>query len=216
MSFKIITFHTASHNGLYDTYFLPSLLRHEPDARVEDYIVSVESDGDFLSLGFQRTIYLRLVGQLRAMENYGPDDILLSMDVDMVILRPFLADLRERMERDHLDIVYQSEDPEEGMNAGLFAFRCNSRMRGFLYDVLVAALASGGHMLEQYWMNELLPTSGLHYGLLPPSLYPNATNRGLCEDSLLYHATCTDPRDGRSSIELKTEVMHSLVNTGVG
>lgn len=66
MSPRIITFHTTSHNGLFDNYFRPSLLHHEPDARMEDHVLSVESDGDFLSLGFQRTIYLRLVGQLRA------------------------------------------------------------------------------------------------------------------------------------------------------
>lgn len=134
------------------------------------------------------------------------------MDVDILILRPFLSDIQERMEQGNFDIVYQSESPDGGFNAGLFAFRCNSRVRGFLYDVLVAALSSGGHMLEQYWMNELLPASGLRYGLLPPSLYPNGSNRGLCEDSLLYHATCTMPRDGKSSIELKTEAFDALLN----
>ena len=67
-----------------------------------------------------------------------------------------------------------------------------------------------GLNLDQQYMDILLPRSGLRFARLPASLYANATNQGLCAQSLLYHANDTAPRDGKSSIELKMDTFATL------
>ena len=202
---QILTFRTPSHDELFDGVFLPSLIKHEPRVWLENQRLDIEGNGDFLSQGFRRLIMCRLVGLLRVLDRARSGELFVCADVDILILAPFADSLANQMASGDMDILYQAELPNEGINAGLFAFRSVPAVRRFFLDVMEETVLQDHGILEQTAMQNLLPTSGLRYGRLDAALYANGTNGGLGATSVLYHANGTAPRDGKTSLELKRD-----------
>ena len=95
-----------------------------------------------------------------------------------------------------------------GVNLGVLALRCNAQVRQFVSHILNAMILEG--QWDQFAFNSLIPKSGLKSRVLP---FTFANGRvPIAPNSVLYHATCTVPIPGKSSLELKMEALKKAVD----
>ena len=198
---KIFTVATPAVDVLKTNVFLPSVAEHEPHCEVEVASWSCDGNGDFGSAGMRMAVQHKLeMICLWIEENAGA--VILVSDVDIRYLRPFAAAMQEALGDG--DIAFQRETHREGVNVGQMVIRCGKEILQFFREVLQEYETTGEW--EQVIINRRLPE--LNHRLLPVT-FAN-TKTGFCEGMHSFHAICTRPRDGMTSVEQKLRIFQRL------
>lgn len=178
-----------------------SIQRVEPDVDLTIRTFPLRGDADFQSLAFKthnRQKNRQLVNWIR--EHDGK--LIFVTDADVVYYRPFLSALQE--EAGNADLALAAETMAGGYNIGQMVVRCSERLVQF-FEAVGEELDRGAW--DQEAINRLLPASGLRHKSLSTrfanSAIWDALNTTAKREILSYHATGTEPRDGKSSLELK-------------
>ena len=201
---KIFTIITPAFETACDTWLVASLLEVEPgvDLSIECF-GSIRGTTDFQPFPFKLHNHQknrRLVEWIRHHEG----EVIFVTDSDIIYVRPFLEELEAEL--GDADLALSMERLDEAFNIGQMVVRCSEATARFFQSVGVE-LERGAW--DQEAINRLLPGSGLAVKMLSRRFANTAVWEALAPEErakiLSYHATGTDPRNGKSSLELKQE-----------
>ena len=205
---------------LLEDYFAPSL---KDDWRLITHpLLNYDQDQNFGTQGFKEIMYRKvqtLINDIIPQEISG-DGFVLS-DIDIQFFRPCAA-IIETCLKQH-DIVFQRECPHtREANCGFIAMRPTPEVINFWNQVeaeLKDALDSPIFTHEQKIANTILETgTQLNWGFLPNEIWawsnsPFFPSVDIPWDICLHHANCTEPKNGKSSMERKIEQLDLVRDT---
>jgi hypothetical protein len=201
---KIFTTITPAFKDACHEWLVASLHEVEPQAHLTiECFGAIRGTSDFQSFPFKLHNHQKNRKLVEWIRHYDGEVILVT-DSDIIYLQPFMDELR--MELDDADLAIAMERLHEDYNIGQMVIRCSAKTARFFEEV--------GRELErgawdQEAVNRLLPISELTVRMLSERFANTAVWESLPANErmriLSFHATGTDPRDGKSSMELKKE-----------
>lgn len=173
--------------GIARDFFLATM----PDSFLPvEHESGIWSSGDFMKDGYADLVTQKTRVTLAVLEDGPVGSVFVWSDVDVVFFRDCREDLLSRMEGK--DVLFQQERPytDAKVNTGFQVLRRCEATIDFYRDLLHLQLTTDEHR-QQPWADRMVRCQeGLRWGLLPKS-YAAESNRGLTEDSWIYHANCT-------------------------
>lgn len=201
---KLYCVYSQQFDRLFKQFFEPSLRRTDPQVEVVTDVIEVKGNADFRSPGFNQALIYKWKRGLELVTAHQ-GEIVLFTDVDIVFHRPLLPEILSAL--GDADIAATRETTGDvrhfGFNVGVLALRCSNEVQSFVSKMLDRMILRGEW--DQNLFNILLPESSLRTSALPLTF---ANGRIPYNDqSVLFHATRTEPREGKSSMEQKLEAL---------
>ena len=208
---KIFTTITPAFKEACHEWLATSLSKTEPrTSLIIESFDAIRGTSDFQSFPFKLHNHQKNRKLVEWIRQYDGEVVLVT-DSDIVYLQPFLDELK--LELGNADLAIAMERLDEDYNIGQMVIRCSSKTAEFFEEV--------GRELErgawdQEAVSRLLPISGLTVRMLSCRFANTAVWESLSSKErvriLSYHATGTDPRDGKSSMELKKEYFEQVLS----
>lgn len=199
---KIYAVTSPSVNWLYDSVFLPSILKVEPTAKVITFESDIGGNGDFSSPEFIHIQLFRLELILAWIkDNFG--EVILVSDIDIRYLRPFVKAMNDEIRG--YDLAFQQHG--NSANIGQMFIRCTPDTLIF-YEMVLSETRRTGEWEEVVLNKTLHNTFNGRYKLLSPQ-FAN-TKVGFMREMYSFHPIGTVPRPGASSRDLKIQQFEAL------
>lgn len=207
---RIYTTITPVYSDLVKSWMLDSLASMEPDADVHvEVFEEIEADGDFGTAEFNHH-NRRKAEKISEWIGKADGGVIFVCDADVIFLRPFQE--RLRAELGDYDIALSPEHlSRSGYNIGQVVIRCSEKTARF-YKKIADSLAAA--TWDQELINSSLPDSGLSHKALSPffsnTLIWRDIDNSARQSLFSYHATETFPSNGKTSIQLKQELIDEV------
>jgi len=192
---KLFCCYTPAHQRLFEEFFKPSL---DPEFELHSTLLDIGGSGDFLSPEFIRCILKKIDLVLESLAaNEG--EIIVWSDIDILFLKPAVAELQKSINLSAKDILFQREGPSASdINSGFFVCRAGRSVID-LFEKAREEMRLHPGLNEQYAINRILPGfKALNWGYLPLAFYARTHGWPPGSDIILYHANFTPGRDGVS------------------
>ncbi|MES2476500.1 MAG: putative nucleotide-diphospho-sugar transferase [Verrucomicrobiota bacterium] len=219
---KVLTSVTPVYGEICERWLEPSLRRSNPDVVLEvvvDSSAEAAGNGDFRSAGFDAHVANKM-GLIAEWARTEGEPFLVT-DADIVYFQPLEPILAEIL--GDADILLAREwlgEPHD-YNIGQMVVRPGPRTSEFFLQVEAVlragrnAVFGGDQPANQLVLNQMIRESGLNHGFLPPVFANGAIFEQLDAAQRLelvsYHATASFPQPGRTSIEIKHQLLAEAV-----
>lgn len=122
------------------------------------------------------------------------NDIIIISDIDIVFYKPVIPVILESMI--NLDICFQKERKNSGINIGFISIYCNETTLQFwnkVYEILC-----NSNKWDQQIVNELIYKDkfNIKWNLFPSTIW-NWTQGDLKKDIILHHANCVSRKEAK-------------------
>ncbi len=185
-------------SDMYNEIFLTSLKKVEPEIKVNDIYIKFDGSGGIFTKGWYDAGWekIRTIEKLSRSFN---EEIVAFFDADIIFLKPFAAKVYELMENKDI-LMQQDYEFEKKANIGVIFFRCNKKINDYFNFLLKRRTEPNSW--EEKIIRETIKDSNLSFDLLPRT-FSNGTNKGLTQDSYLYHANGIGNSFFSTSVERK-------------
>lgn len=198
---RVKTFLSPQYEEMYNQFFLPSLLRVEPDVKLEKYEFNIGGDGEFGSSDFKMAACIKWK---KILEWLNDDDIpFVFCDADILFIKPFLAQIEA--DSDGVDISLQEGYTATWGNVGVMYIRSTAATRQFAADVLEQSIIT--KKWDERIANRLLLENRFPFKILSRRY---CTNYYSHDDPLLFHAVPTFATNPTPCIQQKIKLMSTL------
>jgi hypothetical protein len=126
---KILSFHTPTHDYLFDEFFFKSI--KDDCALKSEKGNQISADGGYYSKGFNETMKNKIEAVRNNLLSIPKGDFILYSDVDVIFIKPIANYLEDYM---NYDMVFQKG--YSGLNAGFFIAKHNDNVIQFLDAVI--------------------------------------------------------------------------------
>lgn len=153
---------------------------------------------DFRNLMLEKT---RVIKEYIYSNIENKSEILIS-DIDIIVYNDFT----HLLNLDNIDILFQKESHNGGINTGFIYLRCSQKTYELWKEVEYKLINydASKFINEQKIINDTINKSGLIYKLFDDSIWA-FSNKNKPTNILLHHANCTIPANNKSSYSLKCE-----------
>lgn len=209
---KLICAVNDAHMPLYERYLYPSATKQ--GLTVWCGKIESKSDGNYMGDGYMTCLHHKLAYLQQRMAYLKTNEICICSDADIVVFKPVHSFIMQFFNKHQCDIAWAAEDRSEStgrVNGGWFACRNCTSIHGLFTDVISEMVGREYRMHDQDIINEWISAGcmDLRYAILPPNLFANGGNYGLCRDSMCYHANYTT---GENNVQQKIAILEKAIN----